>query len=284
MLHLIAAVQPVLLAAVLIPAAHLKLFGGHRADGVRATALASLLGTTRALHAYRFLGILELLIGMLLIAPPARTVNAVAAIGLAIGFLGYLAYARHVGPESSCGCLHSRRATPVSWRSFARAGLLVLAGLLATQAAGYWLDVVVAHPLTATAILTVEAVAVVLLSPELGLTRPMQMRHLRSRLPRPLISPSGLTLNSSVQQLQHSPAYQRIAGQLHPEILDSWRDQEWRILCYNARHQGRPATAAFAVPLRRYDPGAVRVTLVDEFTGDTLLATADLSLSTPAGS
>jgi hypothetical protein len=283
MLDVIAAVQPLLLAGVLIPAARLKLFGAHAADVVRATALASVLGPPHALRAYRFVGILELLIGTLLIAPPARTVNGVAATGLAIGFLGYLAYARHVAPETSCGCLHSRRTPPMSWRSFARAGLLVLAGLLATQAAGYWLDVLVAHPVTATAILTVEAVGVVLLSPELGWTRPVQLRHLPSRLPRPLISASGLTLHSSVQQLQQSPAYQQVAG-LHPEILDSWRDNDWRILCYNARYHGRPATAAFAVPLRRYDPDAVRVTLVDEYTGATLLTLADVAVSTPARS
>lgn len=281
MLHVIAAVQPALLAGVLIPAASIKLFGRHAADGARATALASLLGTTRALPAYRLLGGLELLIGTLLMVPPARTVSAVAATALAIGFLGYLGYARHFAPESSCGCLHSRRSAPVSWRSFARGGLLLVAGLLATQATSYWLDVVVTHPLTATAVLTVETVAVVLLSPELGWSRPIRLRHLRSRLPRPLLSGSGLTLHSTVRQLQHSPAYQRVSGLLHTDIVDSWDDEEWRILCYKARYQGRPATAAFAVPLRRYDPGAVRVALVDEFAGVTLLSVADASVSTP---
>jgi hypothetical protein len=241
-----------------------------------------MLGTTRAVHAYRLLGGLELLIGTLLVVPWARTVNAIAATALAIGFLGYLGYARHLAPESSCGCLHSRRSAPVSWRSFARGGLLLLAGLLATQAASYWLDVVLTHPLTATAVLTVETVAVVLLSPELGWSRPMRLRHLRSRLPRPLLSGSGLTLHSTVQQLQHSPAYHRVAGLLHPDIVDSWDDKQWRILCYKARYHGRPATAAFAVPLRRYDPDAVRLALVDEFAGVTLLSVADASVSTPA--
>lgn len=283
MLHVIAAVQPALLAGVLIPAASVKLFGRHAAEAARATALASLLGTTRALPAYRLLGGVELLIGTLLMVPPARTVSAVAATALATGFLGYLGYARHFAPESSCGCLHSRRAAPMSWQSFARGGLLLLAGLLATRAADYWLNVVVTHPLTATAVLTAETVAVVLLSPELGWSR-QRLRHLRSRLPRPLLSGSGLTLRSTVQQLQHSPAFHRVEGLLHPGIVESWDDKEWRILCYKARYHGRPATAAFAVPLRRYDPGAVRVSLVDEFAGVTLLSVADESVSTPTAS
>jgi hypothetical protein len=284
MLQVIAAVQPLLLAGVLIPAAGVKLFGRHAADGVRATALASLLGTTRALPAYRLLGGLELLIGTLLAAPPARSVNAVAATGLAIGFLGYLEYARRVAPESSCGCLHSRRSAPVSWRSFARGGLLLFAGVLATRAASYWLDAVATHPLTATAALTIETAAVVLLSPELGWNRPIRLRHLRSRLPRPHLSRSGLTLHSSVQQLRQSPAYQSVKGLLHSDALDSWDDKEWRILCYNARYHGRPATAAFAVPRRRYDPDSVRVALVDEFAGVTLLTIPDVAVSTPDGS
>jgi methylamine utilization protein MauE len=284
MLRVIAAVQPVLLAGVLIPAASIKLFGRHAADGARATALASLLGTTRALPVYRLLGGLELLIGTMLVVPPARTANAVAATALAIGFLGYLGYARRFAPESSCGCLHSRRSIPVSWRSFARGVLLVIAGLLATQTTSYWLDVVVTHPLTATAALTVEAVVVILLSPELGWSHLMRMRHLRSRVPRPLLSRSGLTLHSTVWQLQHSPAYQKVAGLVHPDIVDSWDHAEWRILCYKARYHGRPATAAFAVPLRRYDPGMVRVALVDEFAGVTLLSSAAASLPTPTES
>jgi hypothetical protein len=123
---------------------------------------------------------------------------------------------------------------------------------------------------------------VVLLSPELGWGRLVSLRHLRARLPRPLLSGSGLALHSSVQQLHQSPAYQRVAGLLHSDIVDSWDDKDWRILCYDARYQGRPATATFAVPRRRHDPGAVRVALVDEFAGVTLLTVADDSASTLA--
>jgi hypothetical protein len=280
MLQVIAAAQPVLLAGVLIPAASVKLFSRHATDTVRATAVASLVGAVRALPAYRLLGGVELLIGTLLVVPPARTVSAVAATALATGFLGYLGYSRYATPHSPCGCLHHRRSAPVSWRSFARGGLLLLAGLLATQAASYWPDAVVTHPLTATAVLSAETMAVILLSPELGWNR--RVRHLRARLPRPLLSRSGLTMHSSVQQLQHSPAYQKVAGLLHSDIVDSWHDKDWRIVCYNARYHGRPATAAFAVHRRRYDPATVQVALVDEFTGITLFTTTDVSASAAA--
>jgi hypothetical protein len=271
MIQMIAAVQPLLLGSVLIWAAGVKLFGRHAAEIARRTALASLLGEARALPAYRLLGGVELTIGTLLVLPPALTVAAVAATALAAGFLGYLIYARLAAPGSSCGCLSNRHTDAVSWRSFARAGLLLLAGLLATQAAGHWLDAVATRPLAAAAVLLVEAAAVVMLSPELDARWLPPLRQLRARLPRPLFGGSRVPLLSSVRQLQQSPAYHRLRGLLHSDVLEHWDDEEWRIVCYSARYQGRPATAAFAVPLRRYDPGAVRVALVDEFAGVTLL-------------
>jgi hypothetical protein len=269
-IQLIEAVQPPLLGGVLFWAAGVKLFGRHGAEGARRTALAPLLGPARALPAYRLLGGVELIIGTLLVLTPAPTVAAVAATGLAACFLGYLVYARRVAPESSCGCLSSRGTDPVSWRSFARGGLLVLAGLLATQATGYWRELVVTRPLAPAALLA-EAVAVVMLSPELDRSWLVPLRHFRERLPRPIFGRSGVVLLRSVQQLQESRAYRSVAGLLHSDVLEHWDEEEWRIVCYNARYQGRPATAAFAVPLLRYDPDAVRVALVDEFTGVTVL-------------
>jgi hypothetical protein len=201
-------------------------------------------------------------------------VEAVAATGLAAGFLGYLGYARRAASESSCGCLSSRRTDGVSWRSFARVGLLLLAGLLATQAAGYWWDVVATRPLLAAVVLLVEAVAVVMLSPELDSHWLPPLRELQVRLPRPHFGGSGVPLHFSVRQLKKSPAYQRVGRLLNSDVLEHWNDEEWRIVCYSARYQGRPATAAFAVPLLRYDPAAVRVALVDEFAGATLLTVA----------
>lgn len=277
MLQVIAAVQPMLLAGVLIPAAGIKFVSRHAADAARAGALPSLLGAVRALPAYRLLGGAELLTGMLLLIPPARTFSAAAAAALATGFLGYLAYSRRTAPHSPCGCLHHRRSAPVSWRSFARGGLLLLAGLLATQAAGSWLTAAATHPVTWTVVLSAEAVAVITLSPELRWDHRVPLRHLRARLPRPLLRRSGLTMHSSLWQLANSTAFQKTAGLLQPGIVDSWHDKDWRILCYHARYHGRPATAAFAVPRRRYSPAAVRVALIDEFTGATLLTTAECS-------
>ena len=72
-----------------------------------------------------------------LLAPPAHWTESVAATALATGFLGYLAYARLAAPESSCGCLSTRRA-PVTWRSFARAGVLAGAGALSLWSATGW--------------------------------------------------------------------------------------------------------------------------------------------------
>jgi hypothetical protein len=277
MLQLVAALQSGWLAAVLIAAAATKLLDRHAAESVRATALTPVLGPRRALPAYRMLGILELLVGTLLLTSLARTASAIAATVLAMGFIGYLTYARRRAPESGCGCLHSRGGpTPVSWRSFARAGLMLVAGFLAirsVRAADYWLDVLLARPFAAAAVLIAETLALVVLSPELrGIRGSLPRRHVGPRLPRPLLAGSGLTVRSSIRQLHESPAYHQVAGLLDADIVDSWRDESWQILCYDARYEGRPATAAFAVPLRRYDPRTVRVTLVDEFSGDILFS------------
>ena len=270
MTRLIAAVQPVLLGGVLIWAAGVKLFGRNAADGARHTALAPLLGTAWALPAYRLVGGVELTIGTLLVLPPALTVKAIAGTGLAAGFLAYLLYARRLAPESSCGCLSSLRTAPVSWRSFARGGLLLVTGLLATRATDYWLGEILTRPFARVAVL-VEAVAVVMLSPELDRIWLVSLRHLRERLPRPFFGGSGVALHSSARQLRQSAAFRRVEGLLHPDVQEHWDEEEWRIVCYGARYQGRPATAAFAVPLLRYDPSAVRVALVDEFAGVILL-------------
>ncbi|GAB3957199.1 hypothetical protein GCM10027614_71980 [Micromonospora vulcania] len=121
MINLIAALQPLVVGAVLIWSARVKLVSPHAAQAANRSALAGLVGQRRALPAYRLLGGVEVTIGALLLLPPVLRAEALAATALAVAFLGYLGYARRAAPTSSCGCL-SARATPVSGRSLARPG------------------------------------------------------------------------------------------------------------------------------------------------------------------
>jgi hypothetical protein len=271
MIQLIAALQPLVVGAVLIWSARVKLLRRHAAASASRSALARLIGEQRALPAYRALGGVELAIGVLLVLPPALAVEAAAATALAVGFTGYLYYAHTHAPDASCGCMSSRPA-PVSRRSFARAGFLVVAGLLATVVTAGWPHALATHPLAGGGLLLAESAAVIALSPELDREWLLPLRQLRARLTRPLTGGTGVPLLSSVQQLQQSAAYRRVAAALTSDVRDHWDEREWRFVSQSARYQGRPAVAVFAVPLGRYQPEAVRVAVVDDATGVTVFA------------
>jgi hypothetical protein len=280
MIEVLAALQPLVLGAVLVWSARVKLFSRHAAAIANRSALVRLIGQQRALPAYRLLGGVELTLGALLLLPPALPLEPVAATALAIGFLGYLTYARRVAPTSSCGCL-SAQSAPVSGRSIARAGSLVLAGGVATLATESWSAALAGRPLPGTAMLLAELAAVVALSPELDRAWLLPLRRLRARLTHPLRGGSGLPLLATVQQLQLSEAYRRVAPLLRSDVREHWDDGEWRFVEHAARYLGRPATAVFAVPLTDQQPDAVRVAVVDDATGQTLLSLA--GTASPAG-
>ncbi|MEV0810582.1 MauE/DoxX family redox-associated membrane protein [Micromonospora sp. NPDC050200] len=273
MIEVLAALQPLVLGAVLIWSARVKLFSRHAAAAANRSALVRLIGQRRALPAYRLLGGVELTLGALLILPPTLRLEAIAATVLAVGFLSYLTYARRVAPSSSCGCL-SAQPIPVSGRSLARAGLLVAAGVLAALASGGWWAALAGRPLPGAAVLLAELAVVVALSPELDATWLLPLRRLRARLTHPLRGGSGLPLLATVQQLQLSDSYRRVAPLLRSDVREHWDDGDWRFVGHAALYQNRPVTAVFAVPLADREPDAVRVAVVDDATGQTLLSLA----------
>jgi hypothetical protein len=271
MLQFIAAPQPLVIGAVLIWSARVKLSRRQAAANASRSALAPLIGEHRALPAYRVLGVVELAIGMLLVLPPALAIEAAAATALAAGFTAYLYYAHTHAPDSSCGCMSSRRA-PVSWRSFARAGLLVVAGLFATLVPAGWPHAFATNALAGGALLLAELALVITLSPELDGEWLLPLRRLRARLTHPLAGGTGVPLLSTVQQLQQSPAYRQVASALTSDVREHWDEGEWRFVSQSARYQGRPAVAVFAAPLDGYRPEAVRVAVLDDATGVTVFA------------
>ncbi|HEY3507040.1 MAG TPA: MauE/DoxX family redox-associated membrane protein [Actinocatenispora sp.] len=260
------AAQPLLLAGVFVVSARVKLTGRDARRRAAGTALARLVGKDRAPLAYGVVGAVEAAAAVLLLAGgipgvPHR-IGAVASVALAAGFLGYLLYARLFAPDSSCGCV-SARQSPITWRSYARAGVLLAAALAAVSAGTAWPAVLAGRPYAAVGVVVVEGVAVLLLSPEADERWLFPLRRLKTRIrPHPLAGLAyDLPLASTLRQLEASDAYRQVGTRLRSDVLEYWDEGEWRIVSYRA---DADATAVFAVPRLRYDPGAVRVAVVDD--------------------
>lgn len=241
--------QAFAIAAVLLWSAQAKLRNPHTAG----SALSRF--TSRPATAYRLLGLVEAGLFVALLWP--SRIPAIAASALFAGFLLFLVYAQRTQPEASCGCLGAQSA-PITSRTVVRAGLLLLVSLsLVVWRAPF-------NMLAISADLVILA-AVVALSPELDRYWLLPWRRTWARWTHPLSAPGSfdVPLDSSVQQLHHSPAFRRLAGELTSDVREHWDADEWRILLYTIRSQGRTGTAVFAVPRLRYAPDAVRATVVD---------------------
>jgi hypothetical protein len=273
MLEWPASVQPLFIGGTLLWSGGLKCFGRSARRSAERSALPSLVGEGMVLAAYRLTGAVELALAALLLLPPAHVAETAATAVLGAGFLGYLAYAKVVAPDSSCGCL-SKRRTPVTWRGFARAGLVLAAALLGTRGDVWWGGGLASRPVTAV-LLVAEVAALVALSPEADGIWLLPLRRLRIRMRHPLADRDfEMPLESSLQQLLVSPAYRQVSALLKSGLRETWDEEDVRVLCYTAEYDGTVATAVFAVPLRHYTPEEVRVALVDESTESTLLVNA----------
>jgi hypothetical protein len=241
--------QAILIAVVLLWSAQAKL----RKPETGRTALSRF--TSHPVAAYRVLGGIEAAVGLVLFWP--SRVPAVAASALTAAFLFFLGYAQRTEPEASCGCLGAQ-SVPITNRSIYRAGLLLAVSLSA-----------VFFPMPyspwGAGVVVVGLAAVIALSPELDRHWLIPWRRAWARWTHPLSSPGAfdVPLDSSVEQLHHSPAFRRLAGDLTSDVREHWDADGWRILLYTIRSQGRTGTAVFAVPRLRYAPEAVRATVVD---------------------
>jgi hypothetical protein len=252
----IAGVQPVVVGAVLVWASYVKLVASNAPAAARRSALRRLVGEERVVGAYRTVGAAELGVGVLLLLPTVF-VASYLAVGLTLGLLGYLGYARWKAPDSSCGCLGEKHA-PVRWRSFARAGVLVAASVLALLAADWWPASIVDSPL-APVVLVAELALVFVLSPELDHRWLIPLRRWRLRVSHPLGGQDfEVPLESTLDQLYKSDAYRGAVDRLRSEVLEHWDEDGWRILTYAAGAE----TAVFAVPLTEYAPQSVRMVFV----------------------
>ena len=241
--------QALLVAVVLLWSAQAKLRNPQSAG----SALSRF--TTHPVAAYRALCIVETIVGLALLWP--SRVPAAAASLLCAGFAAFLAYARRTAPQASCGCLGAHTA-PITNRSIYRAGLLLLVSLSAVFFP-------LPYSVLGGAAVVAGLAAVVALSPEFDRHWLLPWRRTWARWTHPLSAPNAfdVPLESSVVQLHNSPAFRQLAGDLTSDVREHWDADEWRILLYTIRSAGKQGTAVFAVPRLRYEPGAVRATVVD---------------------
>jgi hypothetical protein len=268
MIQWTASLQPLVIGALLLWAGAVKL-RGLPPEKAKRNALSRIVGERHASPAWRAVGTAELLIAAALLAPPAVAVEAGVAGVFSIGFLGYLTYARLASPEAACGCLSSRLER-ISWRTFARAGLvLAMAGYAYGFAGSWWPESISGSPFGSAALILAEVALLLGLSSEVDRHWLVPLRKLKVRLNHPLANwAEHVPIERTINQLQLSEAYRMLGASISSDVQDSWEDGDWRIVCYRIRRdEGQAATAVFAVPLHRYDPDAVRVAVVDEASG-----------------
>lgn len=230
---------------------------------------------TRVTTALRVLGAVEVALAVALVAAPGWPAPGAAAAALGVGFLGYLGYARVTAPDSSCGCAGSESA-PITWRAFARAGLVVAVGLLAAGATGPWWSAGLDEPITATAVMAAGMAVVAMLSTDLDRLWLLPLRRLRLRLlGHPLDGTSGpVPVAASVELLERSLAWGAAAPIVRSALIDHWDADGWRILRYAGVCGERPVSVVFAVDveatLDNTAHPAIRVTVIDELNQEVI--------------
>ncbi|WP_055590619.1 MauE/DoxX family redox-associated membrane protein [Peterkaempfera griseoplana] len=287
MLTLLSASAVPVLGALLAVGGAAKLFGRDTARQAAGTALVRIVGAGRAGLALRAVGAAELLVGAGLTASPASAAPGMAAAALGAGFLGYLGWARVAAPESSCGC-SARERGPVTWRSFARAALVLAGGAGAAARGGTWWDEVAAHPAAAAATAAATALALAALSTDLDHLWLLPLRRARLRLLGHPLAPTGtgrtagrVPVAASVELLERSLAWQSMSSVVRSALLEHWDEGGWRILRFAGLHQDaegtRPVSVLFALDAAASADTAplpsVRVTVLDDCTDEQLPVT-----------
>lgn len=282
MLSLTTSLAPLVLAGLLGWTGAVKVFSRGTAQQAPKTALARMLRSSdRATTVLRATGAGELLIAAGLLVVPANPVPGAAAAVLGAGFLGYLGYGRAVAPESSCGCSASED-TPITWRAFARAALVLIGGATVAVAQGTWWPAVSERPAGALVLLAGAAAVLVALSADLDRWWLLALRRTRLRVfGHPLLGTADgnpVPVAASVELLENSLAWQAAAPVVRSALLDHWEDDGWRILQYSGvygdRENARPVAVVFALDATagRDTGGApvVRVSYVDADSGEAV--------------
>lgn len=252
-----------------------KLFG-RRTDQLAAnTVLVRVFNDgRRAGLALRSVGAAELAVAAGLLAAPTAMLPGIGTTVLGLGFTGYLAYAKATAPTSSCGC-SARAEGPIGVRSFARAGLVAVGGLLAVTANTSWWSQCSERPVASAVFLLVTAALLLALSSDVDHLWLVPLRKARFRVfGSPLPSPAGevVPVAATVELLENSLAWESARPVIRSALLDHWDEDGWRVLRYAGTYDDdrgtHPVSVLFALdPTASRDTApnpAVRVSLVDE--------------------
>lgn len=279
MLSLTTSLVPLALAGLLGWTGAVKALGADTVRTAPKTALARLLSSSeRAVTVLRVTGWTELVLAAALLTRPGSSLPGLATALLGAGFLGYLGYGRARAPESSCGC-SANEDTPVTWRSFVRAALVVVGGSTAAAARRPWWGAFTDRPVTACGLLAVAALVLFALSADPHRWWLLPLRRTRLRLlGHPLGGRSAaarVPVAASVELLENSLAWQAASPVVRSALLDHWEADGWRVLQYSGVHgegdAARPVAVLFALDatVGRDVPGdpVIRVSYVDADTG-----------------
>lgn len=280
MLSLTTGLAPLVLAGLLGWTGAVKLFSRGTVVQAPKTALARMLSSSeRAALVLRGVGAGELLIAAGLLALPVNPVPGVAAALLGVGFLGYLGYGRALAPESSCGCT-ANEDTPITWRAFVRAALVLVGGAAAASAHADWWSTVSGRPAGSLGFLAAAAVVLLALSADLDRWWLLPLRRARLRVfGHPLFGTGAgerVPVAASVELLENSLAWQAASPVVQSALLDHWEEDGWRILLYSGAYEtaeaARPVSVVFALDATssRDTPGdpVVRVSFLDADSGE----------------
>jgi hypothetical protein len=282
-MRLIIDLVPLLLGGLLAWTGAAKAFSRTLRQQAAESALLKLVGELeRTVLAFRTLGIAELVLAAALVLAPTWWVPALGVTLLGAGFVGYLAYGRAKAPKSSCGC--TAGPAPISWRAFARAGLVVAGGAASFAVAGPWWQHVTAQPLGALAVVVAAALVVGALSTDLDHLWLLPLRRLRIRVFGNPLS-QGTDDNpvaASVELLERSLAWESTGTIVRSGLVEWWDEAGWRILRYTGRYgedaeaEARKVSVLFALDpqasVSTTTAPAVRVVIVDDETQEVLPA------------
>lgn len=274
LLSLLPQLLPLVLGGLLGWTGGAKLSRRRAARQAAGSALERILpGPGVAALALRAVGAMEVVLAAALLLRPLSPVAAFGTAALGVCFAGYLGYAKATAPESSCGCT-STRHTPITSRSFVRAGLVATGGAGCALARAPWWTAAAHRPVAAAAVIAVVAAGFGVVSSDLDRLWLLPLRRARLRLfGHPLAGTSGeVPVAATVELLESSLAWQATGPIVRSALVDHWDSDGWRILRYSGVHDGpdgpRPVSVVFALDANATaetvrDP-VVRVSVVDE--------------------
>lgn len=259
-------VQALLVGAVLVLAGLSKFVGGASLIVAARSAFSLVVPRPMLPWAWRALGAIELLFGVLVLTlSGSRWVLGVAAAQFAtVG--AYAVWARHTAPERPCGCLGLASMSPITKRTIARAMILMIAAAGAATLGVPWLNGL--QTLEGWAVIAGELCVLGYLSPEVHSFLPRGL--VRGKAPDCIAG--NIPLEVIVAHVKKSAAWREIHTYLtRAELREYWYGGCRAFLYFSAAYTGHPATATFIVQVeqRRLQ---VRGALLDDSTQKALLS------------